>query len=103
MNFERMLDNAATCCQQKLLLDSESTRECIRLNIFDPLRLSICEMESERDNARDVAGMLLSELIGVQLALDNAIGLRAHANGIAISAEAQNDWLKSEVRQEDNR
>ncbi len=35
--FDKLIDNAATCSQEKLLVDDESLRECIKLNIYDPL------------------------------------------------------------------
>ena len=37
----RLLENAATCSQHRPLLDNESLRECIVLNIIDPLKAEI--------------------------------------------------------------
>jgi len=33
-----LIDNAAACCQSRLLADSASMRECIVLNVIEPTR-----------------------------------------------------------------
>ena len=35
--FEHMMDDAATCCQRMELLDNESVRLCVKLNIYNRL------------------------------------------------------------------
>lgn len=41
LSFDRLMDNAACACQERSLLDSESVREAVKLNIFDPLMAEI--------------------------------------------------------------
>lgn len=53
MDFDKMMDNAACCCQNRLLLDSEELRECIKLNVYQPMAdtnaelLAACEAIQE--------------------------------------------------------
>ena len=101
MTFDHMMDNAATCCQRKDLLDNESVRECIELNIYKPIRhqlLSSLEetshaLESLRE-ARTAARELMEELIIMQQAFDNATGLECHANVVAVAVNMRcEDWI----------
>ena len=47
MDFEKMCDNAAVCCQRKELLENESVRECIMLNVYEPLKSEIDKLIGE--------------------------------------------------------
>ena len=81
--IERLLDNAATCSQERGMLDDGTLRECVRLNVALPLQqrieeleagnVKVClrnaglvqrieELEGERDHYRAALGMA-SDLI----------------------------------------
>ena len=44
--IERLLDNAATCSQERGMLDDGALRECVRLNVADPLAERIAKLEA---------------------------------------------------------
>lgn len=44
LDNDRLLDNAATCSQYAALVESDSLRECIVLNIIDPLKTQINDL-----------------------------------------------------------
>ena len=52
LNNDRLLDDAATCSQHKPLVDNESLRECIVLNIIDPLKAEIRQLRGENKRLR---------------------------------------------------
>lgn len=52
MTDEDLIDNAATCCQRKLLVDDESVRECIKLNVAKPLRDRIGTLDDDNDSLK---------------------------------------------------
>lgn len=46
MNTNALIENAATCSQCKTLVDDEVVRECIELNIIQPLTARVAELEA---------------------------------------------------------
>ena len=47
LDNDRLLDNAGACSQHMPLLKNESLRECIVLNIIDPLKTEIKQLQGE--------------------------------------------------------
>lgn len=60
MDTDHLIDNAATASQNRTLLDDLVTREAIRLNVADPLRARIVELEHALNviDALDPEGMI---------------------------------------------
>ncbi len=53
--FEHLMDNAATCCQQKLLIDNKSVRECVKLNVYDPMQAKVARLREHLTELRQDA------------------------------------------------
>ncbi len=55
---QRLIEDAAVCSQQEILLDNESVNECIVLNVCAPLRARIAELEASHDYHEDLEHVL---------------------------------------------
>lgn len=52
--IERLLDNAATCSQERGMLDDGALRECVKLNVADPLQKEIERLTAELKEERAI-------------------------------------------------
>ena len=74
--IERLLDNAATCSQERGMLDDGALRECVKLNVAEPLADEIERLTNELRETRAVmegnkwieAGTLCERVDGVEYA-----------------------------------
>ena len=54
MNVEKLLDNAACCSQNRGMLDDGVDRECVRLNVVNPMLKEIERLSTEHSEALDL-------------------------------------------------